>query len=255
MGDTIDFKEVLMLLKRRMMLILIIAFAASLVSGAVSYYFIKPTYQSSTQLLINRSPAPEQTLDMDQLQTDLKLVKSYHIMISSPIILNKVIAELNLPLNYEEFRQQVSISSEQDSQIIEVMVEDNNVSSATLKANTIAEVFQKEVVGIMNVDNVSVLTEATESGSNSVEVDPILNIIIAFVAGLVGGVGLVFLMEYLDRSIKSEKEIERLLGLPVLASISVIDVDKKIYRDLSNNQTQDSKDDAIKVRREKTFET
>ena len=107
-----------------MMLILIIAFAASLVSGAVSYYLIKPTYQSSTQLLINRSPAPEQTLDMDQLQTDLKLVKSYHIMISSPIILDKVIAELNLPLSYEEFRQQVSVSSEQDSQIIEVMVED-----------------------------------------------------------------------------------------------------------------------------------
>lgn len=255
MGDTIDFKEVLLLLKRRMLLILIIAFAASLVSGSVSYYFIKPTYQSSTQLLINRSPAPEQTLDMDQLQTDLKLVKSYHIMISSPIILDKVIAELNLPLSYEEFKQQVSVSSEQDSQIIEVMVEDENVSAATLKANTIAKVFQKEVVGIMNVDNVSVLTKATESGSNSVEADPFLNIIIAFVTGLMGGIGLVFLLEYLDRSIKNEKEIEKLLSLPVLASISVIDADKQIYRDLSKKQTQVGKEEAIKVRREKTFES
>lgn len=255
MGETIDFKEVFQVLKRRMVLILLLAFLASLVSGTVSYYVMKPTYQSSTQLLINRSLEAKQSINMDQLQTDLKLVKSYHIMITSPIILDKVIAELKLPLTYEEFAQQVAVSSEQDSQIIEIMVEDNSINEATLKANTIAKVFKEEIVSIMNVNNVSILKEATESGSNVIKTDSITNIIIAFVAGIFAGTGLVLLIEYLDRSIKKETEVEDLLGVPVLASISAIDSDKKLYRELYKKRIQSIKNKPIKVRGEKSFES
>ena len=38
-------------------------------------------------------------------------------------------------------------------------------------------------------------------------------------AGLLLGVGLVFLLDFLDRSLKSAEELEQLLGLPVLAVI------------------------------------
>ncbi|MGE0641522.1 MAG: GumC family protein [Thermoanaerobaculia bacterium] len=38
-------------------------------------------------------------------------------------------------------------------------------------------------------------------------------------AGLLAGIGLVFLLHYMDRTIKSTDEVERLLGLPVLAVV------------------------------------
>ena len=37
------------------------------------------------------------------------------------------------------------------------------------------------------------------------------------------GVGLAFLLEYLDNTIKNEQDIERILELPVLGSIAQID--------------------------------
>jgi capsular polysaccharide biosynthesis protein len=46
-----------------------------------------------------------------------------------------------------------------------------------------------------------------------------LNILIAFVAGLMASVGLVFLLEYLDNTVKSSEDIEKLLGIPVLGVI------------------------------------
>jgi capsular exopolysaccharide synthesis family protein len=45
------------------------------------------------------------------------------------------------------------------------------------------------------------------------------SILIAFLIGLVGGVGLAFLREYLDNTVKSPDDVERLAGLPSLAVV------------------------------------
>lgn len=45
------------------------------------------------------------------------------------------------------------------------------------------------------------------------------NILLAFLVGLVGGVGLAFLREYLDNTVKSPDDVERLAGLPSLAVV------------------------------------
>ena len=42
---------------------------------------------------------------------------------------------------------------------------------------------------------------------------------IAFIVGLIGGVGLALLREYLDNTVKSPDDIERLAGLPSLAVV------------------------------------
>lgn len=45
------------------------------------------------------------------------------------------------------------------------------------------------------------------------------NILLAFLVGLVGGIGLAFLREYLDNTVKSPDDVERLTGLPSLAVV------------------------------------
>ena len=46
-----------------------------------------------------------------------------------------------------------------------------------------------------------------------------MNIAIAGVLGIMLGIGLVFLVEYLDNTIKTPEDIERYVGLPVLGII------------------------------------
>ena len=46
-----------------------------------------------------------------------------------------------------------------------------------------------------------------------------LNIAIAFFIGRMASDGLVFVLEYLDRTIKTEEEVEKYLDLPVIATI------------------------------------
>ncbi len=52
---------------------------------------------------------------------------------------------------------------------------------------------------------------------------PLRNGVLAVVVGLVLGVGLAFLFDFLDRRIKDEERMEREFGVPVLASVPLID--------------------------------
>jgi polysaccharide biosynthesis transport protein len=61
----------------------------------------------------------------------------------------------------------------------------------------------------------------------------LLNIILAAVLGLLAAVGIVFLVEFLDDTIKSSDEVQEVAGLPTLGFIPVISGDSKrseIYR-------------------------
>jgi capsular polysaccharide biosynthesis protein len=60
-----------------------------------------------------------------------------------------------------------------------------------------------------------------------------LNMAIAAVVGLMLGVGIAFLLEYLDTTIKTEQDVEDSLGLPLLGLISPIP-DKEM---VTTNQT------------------
>ena len=84
--------------------------------------------------------------------------------------------------------------------------------------------FKGEVAKIMNVDNVTVLSKAEIAENQSpIKPRPMLNVAIAFVVGLMASVGLAFLLEYLDNTVKKEEDVENLLGLPVLGVVARMD--------------------------------
>ena len=73
------------------------------------------------------------------------------------------------------------------------------------------------------------------------------NILLAFLIGLVGGVGLAFLREYLDNTVKSPDDVERLAGLPSLAVVPSlpnllgVSHSRKLLTDEQGEEQQDSR--------------
>ncbi len=63
-----------------------------------------------------------------------------------------------------------------------------------------------------------VVSPAVEA-ANAVEPSPLRNTVLGLFVGLVFGLGMAFLYEYLDNTIKSSEEIEELVGAPVLGLI------------------------------------
>ena len=158
----------------------------------------------------------------------MELINTYSVIIKSPTILDEVSEKLSLDMSTGALNEKITVSNAQNSQVVSIEVQDPDPALAVKIANTTASVFEKEISNIMNVDNVSVLSEANFEGTPSpVNPKPVLNMAIALVVGLMIGVGLAFLLEYLDNTIKNEDDIEKILGLPVLGTIAVIE-DKEV---------------------------
>jgi len=223
MEETISLKELLQTLRKRLALILAITLTAVIISGVVSFFFLTPIYQASTQILVNKKSEDQLYYNSNELQTSMQLINTYKKILTSPRILDIVANELNLDIDGKQLIGKVTVGTD-DSQVVNISVQDENPQQAVDIANTIASVFTKEVVDIFEVDNVSVLWTAEVADAQSpVKPQPMLNIAIALVVGLMAGVGLAFLLEYLDNTVKNEQDIEKVLELPILGVISIID--------------------------------
>ncbi|OLO42353.1 capsular biosynthesis protein [Alkalihalophilus pseudofirmus] len=221
MEETISLKELFTTLKKRIKLLIILPLIAVVVSGLVSYLLLTPIYQSSTQILINQSNSDVQNITQSDLRTNIELINTYNVIMKSPVILEKVIAELDLNSSVGALNSNVTVGSAQNSQVVAITVQNEDPAIAANIANTIASVFEREIVNIMNVDNVSILSVAQIADNPSpIKPNPTLNMAIAFVVGLMTAVGLAFLLEYLDTTVKTEQDIEKLLGLPVIGVVS-----------------------------------
>lgn len=222
MEETTSIQDIFKTLKKRWKLIMLLTLIAALVSGSISYFLLTPVYQSSTQILVNQKQSENQ-LDSNQIRSNIDMINTYSVIIKSPAILEKVIDELELDQSVEQLSQKITINSQENSQVFSLTVQDSNPAKAVEIANTVSSIFQKEIKDIMKVDNVSILAKAEiKENPTPVKPNPLLNIAIAVVVGLMAGIGLAFLLEYLDNTIKDEDDIERLLDLPLLGSIQKI---------------------------------
>lgn len=226
MEETISLKELFQTIRKRLSLIILLAVIVVATVGVISFFFLTPVYSSTSQIIVNQSKSEQQTINSGEIQTNLQLINTYSVIIKTPAILDVVKEELKLDRSTGAINSQISVANEQNSQVVNITVQDTDPKMAADIANTVASVFQKEIVNIMNVDNVQILSPAVVSENQSpVKPQPVLNMAIGLVVGLMLGVGLAFLLEYLDNTIKNEQDIEKLLELPVLGAITTIDME------------------------------
>ncbi|MDQ0198794.1 YveK family protein [Neobacillus ginsengisoli] len=214
----INLKELFVVIKRRFWVIGIITLLAS-IAGIIQS--MSPTvlqYQASSRVIIGADEESRKTLQ---------------VIVRDSTILDKVVEELGLQKSAEALAGQITVSSVDSSQVVSISVMDTDPLRAAKIADTTAQVFKDEVPIIVGQDYVRLLSNA--------KVNPIpINqknynkIIYLFIFGLVVGVGLVFLLESLDDTIRSDREIEAILGVPVLGRISKMN--KKNIKKKNNKQ-------------------
>jgi capsular polysaccharide biosynthesis protein len=157
------------------------------------------------------------------------LISTYNEIIKTSRILDKVLVQAGLDMTVDQLAGKITVSSQKDSQVVNVSVQDPDPAMAAKIANITVEVFQKDIVNIMGkrVDNVSILAPAKVTDNQApIKPQPVINVAIAIVVGLMASIGLAFLLEYFDSTIKNEQDIEKILELPILGVIAQIDDQK-----------------------------
>lgn len=204
----IDLREIFEMLKKRWIMIASITLVAAIVAGGISFFVLKPQYEASTTMIVSYKQDQEALMDYNQLQMSQKLATTYSQIIKSDRIADKVIKKLDLDLSANALNSKISVSQVDTTEIFKITVKDNDPQLAALIANTEADIFKQEINDMMKVDSVSTIDVAKVPGS-PVSPNKVMNVAIAAVLGMMVSVGLVFVLEFLDRTYKTPSDIER----------------------------------------------
>ena len=185
---------------------------------------LKPVYEAKSTLIVNTEKNEEtQMITGDQFSVTQKLAVTYGEIIKSRAVLEDVIKNLKLENTYESLSGQITVSPVKDTQIISISVQDTNKQKARDIANEIPKVFAKEAKRITKANDIQVIDKAILP-KDAVKPNKMMNIAIAAVLGMMIGLFIVFLIEYLDNKIKTPQDIEKHLGLSVIGVIPNEDI-------------------------------
>lgn len=223
MEEEISLVELFAIIKKRLALIINLTLLGLLITAIYTFFIATPEYSATTQLLVNRSQQTE-AIQQSDINTNLQLINTYKDILKGPVILDDVREEMDLDLTHTQVANKISISNASDSQVFSVSVTDTDPYGAAELANTTASVFQENLNDIMNVDNITVISPAVPNTS-PVSPNNTLNLAIGIVLGGMIGVGLAFLLEFLDNTVKDERFIVEELGWTNLGMVSKMSQD------------------------------
>ncbi|WP_195576623.1 YveK family protein [Paenibacillus sp. 1001270B_150601_E10] len=237
----IDIKGLLLILRKKWWWIVSIVSIATIAAGVTSYYLVKPTYEASSQIIVNSTKgAGEGAISINEVNMDLRLIETYKEIVKNVSMMEKVTtAYPELGFTASQLASKAKVNSVNNTQVITISFQDASYLKAANTVNAISIVFQKEIPKLMKTDNVSILGIADVNASPSpVSPKTLFNITITFMISFLVSIGWILLIEYLDDTVKSEEEIQKILELPNLATVGVIhDSDYEVIQ----NQTLQKK--------------
>ncbi len=212
----IDLLQLLRELKKRLLLILAAGILTGGVAGAFSWFVLTPQYTSTAMVYIL---SKETTLtSLADLQIGSQLTKDYKIIVTSRPVLENVIKTMGMGFTYEEMKEKITINNPPDTRILSITVQDPDPVLAKSIADTVAKTSSDYIGEIMEMVPPKIIEEgvvAEEKSSPS-------NGKYALVGAVLGAFvvcGATVLKVVMNDTIQTEEDVEKYLGLTVLASV------------------------------------
>ncbi|OTN75850.1 lipopolysaccharide biosynthesis protein [Enterococcus sp. 8G7_MSG3316] len=220
MEETISLKEIFEILRKHLATIFISLFAGLALAGIFTFFVITPTYRSQAQLIVTLPQS--ETTNANDVNTNLQMINTYKDMIVSDLVINEVKDRLenenDVKMTAGQISDAITVNQSQNSQMFSIQATSDNAVRAQQIANTTALVFQENAKDVMSVDKISIVSSAVAS-SSPVSPNNQLNLAIGLVLGVMVGIGLAFLLELLDRTVKDDKFVTDNLGFTVLGTV------------------------------------
>ena len=229
MDEELDLIELLYeYWKKRLWLILALVLGVFL-GFAYTRFMVTPKYTSSATLLLAKSYSDAADSATAITQSDIalnqKLISTYGEIMKSKTVSNSVIQNLNLDMTYEALKKGIGVSLVKDTDVIKLSITTTAPELSTQIANEMTKVFIKEVEKKYKINNISVL-DAAEDNNKPVNVKYAKNMALFAFAFMAITAAVIFLAYYFDNTIKTEENITKLTGLPVLCTIPKLNTKK-----------------------------
>ena len=223
MEEEIDLKNIINVFLERKVGILLIVLVCVVIGYVYSMFFVNPLYTAtSTAILTSNTETEEGQSAVTQSEVTLNnsLLSTYRGIATSDSVVSTVISNLGLNISAEALKSQITVTSATNTQIIQISVENEDPTLAAKIANEIRQVFTDRVAELYDMQNIKPLDDAKVPTAPS-NINHIKDILLFLAGGIVLSVIYVVLANLLDNTVKSSSDIEKAIGINVIAEIPV----------------------------------
>ena len=218
----IDVLALLQKLWTKKVFILFTAFYVAVFAFLGTYFFIQPTYTSSTRIYVVNQADDGKNLSAQDLQAGTFLTKDYKEIITSNDVLSEVIKDEKLNMTEADLAKMISVNIPTDTRLISISVNAKTGQDAQSLANKVRDVAAEKIKKVTKVEDVTTLEDAKLPDSPStpnIKRNVALGAVLGGFLAIVG----VLVREILDDRIRRPEDIEDVLGLTLLGIVPDID--------------------------------
>ena len=216
----IDVRGLFATILNRLFVIILIGVLVGGVAFVYTKYFVNPQYVATTKVYILSKQDPDQkTLTASDIAFATYLAKDYEELLTTRPVLEEVKKELNLDIQIESLENMITVAGEEDTRIMEISVTSTDPKLAKKIADKVREVANERLKVIM--DGLEPVRSVSEAELPTIPASPNVkrNTMVGFIAGFGMSLLVVIILFILDDTIKSPDDIEKRLGVSVLAAI------------------------------------
>ena len=206
---------------------------------------ITPQYAATAKVFVGPRTVEQNDAAgvLQELTASQQYVTSYAEMLKSRPLAEIVVQKAQAPITASELSRKTETKIVPDTRLIEVTVTDPSPTRAQTYVNQMVDAFVKDegrIFGGGGAITASVFEPALKP-TTPVSPKPLQNGIIGGLLGLMLGVGIAFLLEQLDTTLRNKEDVEKVLApTPVIATIPLSPTAKErsIFMETDANSPQ-----------------
>lgn len=215
-GSELDLVEVFVTLAVNWKAVLMAFLVGATLLGIYHSYMVVPTYQATTDIYITSSSS---MISLQDLQIGSALTQDYQSIIMSRQVLNKVIRDLDLNVNYNALKKMIGVSNPSGTHIIRTRVTTGDLTLSRDIANDLLLVSKDRIYEIIGTGNPTIIEFSEAEAVEDVTPSIVRYMLIGGVVGVVLVAVFLIARMLMDTTIKSDDDVERYLQLPILSAV------------------------------------
>ena len=220
-----ELKDYIRIIRKRWRII-IAAMLVVLAGAALATALSPKVYEAQTQLFVSTSGGNDTSALLQGSSFTQQRVKSYADIITTPKVLDPVIAELRLGTTADKLAKHITATVPLDTVLIQVAVTDGSPRQAAAVADAVGKQFTLAIADLEAISartpspvKISIVSTPTVPTA-PISPKPTRNLALGLVLGLLLGLGLALLRDLLDTTIKGEKDCAEVTDATVIGGIA-----------------------------------
>lgn len=220
-------RNLLEVVRRRLWVVALVMVVVTALAGGFTL-LQTPLYTTSIKILVDARGNNESVGEPADIVGLQDLTGTLTELVTIRPVAQDVVRRLGLSVDADSLLDDLSAEQIQETQLIEVSYTNPDPQEAQRVANAVGAVFSERVAAgdLGGGGGTADVVQKAALPTSPASPNPLRNLALALVAGLMLGVAFACLLDYLDDNWRSPDEVERVTGAPTLGVIPTLKVHK-----------------------------